>query len=105
MRNRRLSAIKTSSLNPTGGPSSAVNEIPTTEEPDTGQRYFNTASAAMYLGLSARMLEGMRVRGDGPIFHKLGPRKGAKVAYRAADLDAWRSSFRFSCTSEYETLK
>ena len=88
------------------GPSTAVNDysIPTNDEPgfDAGQRYFDTASAAKYLGLSPRTLEGMRVRGDGSIFHKLGPRKGAKVAYRAADLDAWRSSFRFSCTSDHE---
>jgi hypothetical protein len=68
---------------------------------EAGLKYLDTAGAAAYLGLSRRTLEGMRVRGDGPVFHKLGPRKGAKVAYRSTDLDAWLGNFRFSRTSDY----
>jgi excisionase family DNA binding protein len=51
---------------------------------------------AAELRLSQRTLERWRVSGDGPRFVKAGRR----VAYRAADLDAWIASRVRSSTSE-----
>jgi predicted DNA-binding transcriptional regulator AlpA len=42
--------------------------------------------AAKYLGLSTSTLAKMRLRGDGPVYLKLGKRT---VAYRRVDLDAF----------------
>ena len=89
---------------------SAAGPRPCREHDDTisqaieteAQRYLKTTDAAQYLVLSPRTLEGMRVRADGPPFYKLGRGKGAPVVYLTADLEAWVSSFRFSCTSEYD---
>jgi predicted DNA-binding transcriptional regulator AlpA len=58
----------------------------------------STEQAALHLCLAVSTLEKMRVRGDGPVFVKLGPRR---VAYARADLDAWLASRpRFTSTSE-----
>ncbi len=46
----------------------------------------NTAAAAAELGLSRRTLEAWRLRGQGPPFLRVGPRR---VAYARRDLDAW----------------
>jgi predicted DNA-binding transcriptional regulator AlpA len=53
--------------------------------------------AAKYLGLSKSTLAKMRLRGDGPVFCKNGPRV---VAYRIADLDAWLTANRRHSTSQ-----
>ena len=45
--------------------------------------FFDTRRAANYLGLSPRTLDGYRVSGDGPAFHRFGNR----VGYRKSDLD------------------
>jgi excisionase family DNA binding protein len=50
------------------------------------QQYLTTAQAAQFLGLSEPTLERHRVKGTGPVFHRLG---GKLVRYRIADLDAW----------------
>lgn len=49
------------------------------------------------LGLSVSTLAKMRVRGDGPVFVKLG---GKKVAYSESDLTAWINANRRSSTSD-----
>ena len=48
-----------------------------------------TPDAARYLGLSEATLKRMRVRGDGPVYAKAGPRI---VVYGKNDLDAWLTS-------------
>lgn len=54
--------------------------------------------ASNHLGLSMSTLAKMRLRGDGPSFIKLGPRR---VAYRETDLEEWIDSNRFRSTSQY----
>ena len=56
-----------------------------------------TAAAAEYLGLSTSTLTKMRVRGDGPVFIKLGRRS---VGYTLDDLDKWRDGRRRHSTSD-----
>jgi len=53
--------------------------------------------AAKYLGLSASTLAKMRLRGDGPVYSKLGPRI---VVYEQPELDAWIMSNRRASTSD-----
>ncbi len=53
--------------------------------------------AAAYLGLSPSTLAKMRVRGDGPVFCKAGPRI---VVYDVADLDAYLTGRRRTSTSD-----
>jgi predicted DNA-binding transcriptional regulator AlpA len=53
--------------------------------------------AAAYLGLSNRTLPGLRRRGGGPPYIKLG---GRKVSYLKRDLDAWLESRRRLSTSD-----
>ena len=65
--------------------------------PDTGRGsgrgenegdFLNTRRAAAYLDLSPRNLDGYRVNGEGPTFHRFGNR----VRYRRTDPDAGRRS-------------
>ena len=56
--------------------------------------FFDTRPAADYLDLSPRTLDGYRVSGYGPAFHRIGNR----VRYRRADLDAWAEN-RLSTTT------
>jgi predicted DNA-binding transcriptional regulator AlpA len=58
-------------------------------------------AAAAYLGLSASTLAKMRLRGDGPVYSKAGPRI---VVYDVADLDAWLATRRRQSTSEGASL-
>lgn len=53
--------------------------------------------AAAYVGLSPSTLAKMRLRGDGPVYSKAGPRI---VIYDKLDLDAWLSAQRRRSTSE-----
>jgi predicted DNA-binding transcriptional regulator AlpA len=53
--------------------------------------------AAAYLGLSNRTLPGLRRRGGGPPYIKLG---GRRVGYLKHDLDAWLESRRRLSTSD-----
>ena len=58
--------------------------------------FFDTRRAADYLGLSPRTLDGYRVSGDGPAFHRFGNR----VRYRRSDLDLWAAGRRATTTAE-----
>ena len=68
------------------------------DEHDSG--FFDTRRAADYLGLSPRTLDGYRVSGGGPAFHRFGNR----VRYRTADLDAWAAARRATTTAEADRL-
>lgn len=52
--------------------------------------FLNTAQAAHYLGLSTRLLERMRSRGEGPRFR----RHSRFVRYHVDDLIAWSEGTR-----------
>ena len=60
-----------------------------------------TREAALYLRLSPRTLERLRVSGAGPRFLKAGRGIRARVLYRQSDLAQWLSTHEFSSTSEY----
>ncbi|MCJ2014533.1 helix-turn-helix domain-containing protein [Methylobacterium sp. J-076] len=53
--------------------------------------------AAQYLRVSQSFLNQSRIRGDGPVFYKIGRR----VVYETADLDLWKETRRRRSTSEY----
>ncbi len=53
--------------------------------------------AAAYLGISVSTLAKMRLRGDSPVYSKVGPRA---VVYLKADLDQYLSQRRRHSTSE-----
>ena len=59
-------------------------------------RFLDTRRAADYLGLSHRTLDGYRVSGAGPAFHRFGNR----VRYRRSDLDDWAADRRATTTAE-----
>ncbi len=54
--------------------------------------------ASKRLGLAKSTLAKMRLRGDGPSYIKLGPRR---IAYREIDLADWIDARRFCSTSQY----
>lgn len=54
--------------------------------------------ASKRLGLAKSTLAKMRLRGDGPTYIKLGPRR---VAYRENDLAEWIDTRCFCSTSQY----
>lgn len=60
------------------------------------RRLLDTEQAATYVGSTRSTLEKKRMRGDGPIFLKIGRR----VVYDKRDLDAWLDSCRRRSTSE-----
>jgi predicted DNA-binding transcriptional regulator AlpA len=57
----------------------------------------NTEQAALYTGLAAATMEGLRSKGGGPRFVRYG-RKA--VRYLVSDLDRWISERTFTSTSE-----
>ena len=57
----------------------------------------STKEAATYIGLSASLLEKLRLQGTGPVFCRLGERV---VRYRHADLDAWVNARVATSTSQ-----
>jgi predicted DNA-binding transcriptional regulator AlpA len=63
---------------------------------DLQRRYFNTAEAAHYSGVSQKRLEKMRCSGGGPRYFK----RGRSVRYSLADLDAWMQAGAQSSTSD-----
>lgn len=63
---------------------------------ETQRSLLNTEQAATYVGSTRSTLEKKRMRGDGPIFLKIGRR----VVYDKRDLDAWLDSCRRRSTSE-----
>lgn len=58
----------------------------------------NETKAAEYLGISIRTLQAWRVRGNGPVFVKL----GRAVRYRPSDLNAWVDARMAASTSALE---
>jgi len=64
--------------------------------------FLQTPAAAARLGLAASTLEKMRVRGDGPPYLRLSPRR---VVYDAEKLVSWARSMEFKSTSEYAPAK
>ncbi|PXA97566.1 DNA-binding protein [Nostoc sp. 3335mG] len=50
-----------------------------------GSPFLNTDQAAAYLGISSRLLKGLRMRGLGPVFR----RHSRFVQYHIDDLDTW----------------
>ena len=63
--------------------------------------FMDTRRAATWLGLSHRTLEGYRVSGGGPAFHRFGNR----VRYRRSDLDAWARMHRAVTTAQADRLR
>ena len=63
--------------------------------------FMDTRAAAAWLGLSHRTLEGFRVSGGGPEFHRFGNR----VRYRRSDLEAWAAERRASTTAQADRLR
>ena len=63
--------------------------------------FFDTRHAAVYLDLSPHTLDGYRVSGAGPAFHRFGNR----VRYCKSDLDAWAAKRRATTTAEADRLK
>lgn len=58
--------------------------------------FLTPAEAAAHLALTQRCLEGLRTRGGGPAFHKL----GRAVRYHRDDLTAWASAGRRHATRQ-----
>lgn len=58
-----------------------------------GTPFLTTEQAAFYLGLSARKLQQLRARGEGPIFR----RHCRYVRYHIDDLDRWSEHSGASC--------
>ncbi len=66
-------------------------------ESNFARRMMRAPDAAAYLGLSPSTLAKMRVRGDGPVYSKAGPRV---VVYDVVDLDAFLTERKRRSTSE-----
>jgi predicted DNA-binding transcriptional regulator AlpA len=64
--------------------------------------FLQTPDAAAHLGYAASTLEKMRVRGNGPPYLRLSPRR---VVYDAQKLDTWAQGREFHSTSEYQRRK
>ena len=60
-------------------------------------RYLDTKQAAVYLGLSVKTLEKLRVTGRGPRYAKAGRR----VIYDRRDLDKWVAARKRGFTGEW----
>ncbi len=65
--------------------------------PDTSH-LMKTDEAGRYLGVSASLLNKLRLTGDGPVFVRLA---GRAIRYRRADLDAWVDASTMASTSAY----
>ena len=63
--------------------------------------FLDTRRAADYLGLSNRTLDGYRVSGAGPAFHRFGNR----VRYLKSDLDSWALDRRATTTAEADRFR
>jgi len=61
-------------------------------------RVLRTPHAAEYCGLKPPTFEKLRLRGEGPVFIRLGSRA---VGYLVEDLDAWLESRRRTSTSDH----
>ena len=79
---RRHSAGPAVEPNDTPLPSTSAESVAPTV---VSGRFFMTAEAGRFLGLSPRTLEKHRVSGTGPVYRKL----GGRVVYAVADLQEW----------------
>ena len=61
------------------------------------QRKMRPRDAALYLGTTESTLAKWRLRGDGPLYSKCGPRL---IIYDVADMDAWLAGRKRSSTSD-----
>ena len=68
----------------------------------TNPTFLQTPEAATHIGLAAGTLEKMRVRGDGPSYLRLTPRR---IVYAIDALDTWARGRAFNSTSEYPPAK
>lgn len=64
---------------------------------DNQSELLSAEQTAQITGLSQSTLAKMRLRGDGPPYIKLGPRR---VAYSTRDLNSWLDARRFNSTSQ-----
>jgi predicted DNA-binding transcriptional regulator AlpA len=64
---------------------------------NASRRVLRTPQAAEYVGLSSSTLEKFRLSGQGPIYHKSGPKI---VVYYPDDLDRWLHARRRRSTSD-----
>lgn len=74
---------------------------PSTDTPqtaDAARAYLTPDEAAAHLAVSKRTLEGFRIRGGGPRFHKFGRKM---VRYHRDDLAAWAEDGRRSSTAHH----
>ena len=65
--------------------------------PTRTNRKFRAPEAAEYLGLSTSTLAKMRLRGDGPLYSKAGPRV---VVYDLTDMESWLAARKRLSTSD-----
>jgi hypothetical protein len=68
----------------------------------TAPIYLTTPGAAKHIGTSEGWLEKFRVRGGGPPYLRLSPRR---IVYAVDELDAWARGRAFHSTSEYSPAK
>lgn len=85
---------------PTPKPGPQRRPSPVSVPPEPPGEFLTPDLAGKVLHLSPRTLEGMRHRGDGPPFAKLGKGQSARILYRRADLDAWVASRLRQSTTE-----
>jgi excisionase family DNA binding protein len=71
-------------------------DIPVFAEASTAKEILTTKEAAALLGCSRQLLEGARVRGDGPPFSRI----GRLIRYRRSTLLEWLSKRQFKSTSD-----
>jgi Helix-turn-helix domain len=73
------------------------------EANSTATRFLTNGEAAVFLKLSPRTLEKMRVIGGGPRFRKFGRR----VLYKLGDLEQWADGRTCESTSDarYQSLR
>lgn len=60
-------------------------------------RRLRAPDAAAFLGIAPSTLAKMRLRGDGPAYHKVGARV---VSYSISDLELWLNARRRASTSD-----
>ena len=76
-----------------------MNSLQPRQAAATHRRYLRVPEAALYLGVSASLLNRLRMTGDGPQYAKI----STTVTYAVEDLDAWRASKLRYSTSEQES--
>lgn len=65
--------------------------------------FLKTAEAAAKIGFQPQTLRRWRCRGCGPKYCRLGSGLGARVVYRASDLEQWMKDRTFESTAQEMT--